>query len=335
MTVDIRTRYLGLELANPLVASASPMTGKLENLKRLEDAGIAAVVLPSLFEEALQHEEMELHRLEEFGTESFAEATDYLPPVPTIVSSGERYLELITEAKTSLSIPVIGSLNGTSTGGWTHYAHRIEEAGADALELNIYLIAADPTVSGAAVEEQYLDLVRAVREVIDIPLAVKVGPYFSSVANMMLRLAGAGADGLVLFNRFMQPDVDLESLTVVPHVELSTSYELRLPLRWIAILRDRLEASLAATTGVHHADDVAKLLLCGADVTMLASALLRTGPAAVDRILRNLTDWLEENEYASVEQMKGSLSRAHSNDPAAFERANYMRALVSYTGPHI
>jgi len=335
MNVDIRTRYLGLDLANPLIASASPMTGRLENLKRLQDEGIAAVVLPSLFEEALEHEEMELHRLEEFGTESFAEATDYLPPAPTIISSGERYLELIAEAKKALSVPVIASLNGTSTGGWTHYAHRIEEAGADALELNIYLIAADPTVSGEAVEQQYVDLVHSVREVIDIPLAVKVGPYFSSVANMMHRLANAGANGLVLFNRFMQPDVDLESLTVVPHVELSTSYELRLPLRWIAILRDGLDASLAATTGVHHADDVVKLLLCGADATMLASALLRSGPTVIRRVLRGLEDWMEENEYTSVEQLKGSMSRAHSTDPAAFERANYMRALVSYTGPHI
>jgi dihydroorotate dehydrogenase (fumarate) len=335
MAVDLKTRYLGLELDNPVVASASPMTGKVENLVKLQEAGVGAVVLPSLFEEQIEHEEQQVHQLQEFGAESFGEALDYFPPLDHYNTGTDSYLELIRGAKAKLDVPVIASLNGTTTGGWLRYAKMLEEAGADALELNIYLLATDPRTSGAEVEQQYLDLVAAVRKDIKIPLAIKVGPYFSSIAHMMLRLQEAGADGLVLFNRFLQPDVDLESLTVVPHLELSTSFESRLPLRWIAILRDEIGISLASTTGAQNAQDVIKLVLSGADAVMMTSALLRLGPDHVRTVLFETRNWLEENEYESVEQMKGSMSLKKAADPSAYERANYVKTLISYTGPFI
>lgn len=335
MAVDLKTSYLGHTLRNPLVASASPMTGKLDNLRRLEDAGAGAVVLPSLFEEQIIHEESELANLQDYGAESFGEALDYFPPLTGYNTGTQTYLELIADAKKALKIPVIGSLNGTTTGGWLRYAKMIEEAGADALELNIYLIAADPLVSGAEVEQRYVDLVHAVRESIAIPLAVKVGPYFSSIGHMMLRLQDAGANGLVMFNRFLQPDIDLDALQVHPNVELSTSFESRLPLRWIALLRDEIGISMAATTGVQGARDVTKLLLAGADAVMMTSALLRRGPDHIATILHGMRTWLEENEYESVEQMKGSMSREKSGDPGIYERANYVKTLISYTGPYV
>jgi dihydroorotate dehydrogenase (fumarate) len=335
MAVDLKTKYLGLSLANPVVASASPMTGKLENLQRLEEAGVGAIVLPSLFEEQIIHEETERVRMDEYGAESFAEALDYFPPLEGYNTGTELYLDLLRDAKKELKVPVIASLNGTTTGGWLRYAKLMEEAGADALELNIYLIAADPKVSGAEVEQQYIDLVEAVKKEVSIPLSVKVGPYFSSIGNMMLRLQDAGANGLVLFNRFLQPDIDLEALQVHPNVELSTSFESRLPLRWIALLRDELGISLAATSGVQGAPDVVKLLLAGADTVMMTSALLRRGPTHVANVLHGVRSWLEENEYESVEQMKGSMSREKSPDPGAFERANYVKTLISYTGPYV
>ncbi len=335
MTVDLSTSYLGRTLRNPLIASASPMTGKLDNIKHLEDFGVGAVVLPSLFEEQIVHEELQVTSLGDLGADSHGEALDYFPPLEGYNSGTDQYLELVREAKEAVKIPVIASLNGTTPGGWLRYAKMIEEAGADALELNIYLIAANPRVSGAEIEQQYIDLVRAVREEIQIPLAVKVGPYFSSIGNMLMRLQDTGANGLVLFNRFLQPDIDLEALQVYPNLELSTSFESRLPLRWIALMRDELGVSLAATTGVQSGSDAIKLLLVGADAVMMTSALLRRGPDHVGTVLHDMRNWLEENEYASVRQMQGSMSQKKSGNPGAFERANYVKTLISYTGPFL
>ncbi len=330
MNVDLRTKYLGFELASPLVASASPLTGDLETLYALEDAGASAVVLPSLFEEQIEHQQMAIHDLHESVRNFHGEASTYFPEMQEYNAGPEAYLALVANARKSLRVPVIASLNGTTNAGWTRYAKKIEEAGASALELNIYLIAADPDVTGAQVEERYLDLVRAVRASISIPLAVKVGPHFSSFANMARKLVDAGARGLVLFNRFLHPDIDLESLEVRPDLELSTPSEARLAVRWVAILRGRVKASLAATGGAHGHAEVAKLLLAGADVVMMASALLRNGPGHIKTVRAGLQTWLEEKEYLSVEQMKGSLSQEHAPDPGAFERSNYMKALLSF-----
>ncbi len=330
MSVDLSTRYLSLELASPLVASPSPLGHDLVMLQRLEDAGAAAVVLPSLFEEQIEHEAFEVHQILETGSESFGEALTYFPELDDYNTGTGPYLDHLSQAKELLSIPVIASLNGSSPGGWVRYAKQIQDAGADALELNVYFVATDPAVTSAEVEERYLELVRSVRAVVSIPLAVKVAPYFSSTANMAARLVEAGADGLVLFNRFVQPSIDLETLTVVPEVHLSTSAELLLPLRWIAILRGRIAASLAATSGVHSPEDVLKLLLAGADVTMTTSAILRDGPERMRELVIGLRALLEKGEYESVEQLKGSMSQASCPDPEAFERSQYMRALTSY-----
>ncbi len=335
MSVDLTTTYLGLELAHPVVPSASPLTGDIDSLLRLEAAGAAAVVLPSLFEEQIEHDAMQVHYSMEYGSGQFAEATGgYLPDMIEYNTGPGSYADLVGAAKDALGIPVIGSLNGTSKGGWVLYARTIEEAGADALELNIYFVAADLEASADAVERRYLDLVAAVRSAVHIPLAVKVGPYFSSMAHMARRLTDAGADGLVLFNRFYQPDIDLEHLDVRPNLVLSTSDELRLVLRWMAILRGRIDASLAATTGVHRADDVVKLILAGADVTMMASALLRHGHEHLGTMVEGLRGWLTEHDYTSVTQAKGSLSQESSPDPSAFERSNYMKTLVEYSTQH-
>ncbi len=330
MSPDLSTTYLGLKLASPLVPSASPLTANLDMLKRLEEAGAAAVVLPSLFEEQIEHDQIDLHALLEYGTDSFGEALTYFPELDVYNAGSEDYLEHLAAAKEALSIPVIASLNGVSTGGWTRYASLVQETGADALELNVYAVETDPDASAASIEERTLQLVARVREAVTIPLAVKVGPYYSAFANVARQLADAGADGLVLFNRFLQPDIDLETLDVTPQIALSTSAELLLRLRWIAILRGRVPASLAATGGVHTAEDVLKLLLVGADVTMLASALLQRGPELLPELRADVEAWLTEREYESVEQLKGSMSQASCPDPAAFERGNYMRALVSY-----
>lgn len=334
MTVDLRTRYLGLELANPLVPSASTLSSRIDTLKRLQDAGAAAVVMQSLFEEQIEHDELEVHRALEAGTESFPEALSYLPCLDDYNTGPESYLRHVEATKRELEIPVIGSLNGSSPGGWLRYAKLIQEAGADALELNVYFVAADRWMTAEDVERRYLDLVAEVRQAVSFPLAVKIGPFFSSMANMAHRLVDAGADGLVLFNRILQPDIDLETLRVDPTLHLSTSEELRLPLRWIAILRGDLKASLAATTGIHTAEDALKLLLVGADVTMMASALFRHGPEHLGEVLHGIEAWLDEHEYDSVEQMKGSVSRSYCDDPTAFERSNYMEALTSYTSPY-
>ncbi|NNF68689.1 MAG: dihydroorotate dehydrogenase-like protein, partial [Acidimicrobiia bacterium] len=309
MSVDLSTTYLGMKLANPLVASASPITGNLGSLLQLESAGAGAVVLPSLFEEQIEHEADELMRLSEFGSGSFAEALGgYFPELDDYNTGPGEYLQLVEQASAALEIPVIASLNGTSAGGWVRYAERMEAAGASAIELNVYLMATDPDATAEDVEQRYLELVATVRQAITIPLAVKVGPQFSSFPHMARRLADAGADGLVLFNRFYQPDIDLEELTIEPQVSLSTSAELRLPLRWIAVIHGHVGASLALTTGVHSAGDAIKGLLVGADVVMLASALLRHGPDYIGTVLEGLQQWLVDNEYDSVSQLVGSMS---------------------------
>jgi dihydroorotate dehydrogenase (fumarate) len=327
---NLSTTYLGLDLANPLVVSASPLSDDLETLRELEEAGAAAVVMRSLFEEQIEQEAMAYHRILEEWSESFTEAQSYFPDMQDFRTGPRQFIDAVEAAKRALKIPVIGSLNGVSTGGWVRYARYMEDAGVDALELNVYFVAADPSESSAAVEERYIELLQAVRDVVNIPIAVKVGPFFSSMAHMANRLAEAGADGLVLFNRFLQPDIDLEKLSVEPGVRLSTSQELRLPLRWIAILHGRVNASLAATSGVHTAADATKVLLAGADVAMMASALLMHGPRHIADMLQDLAAWLDENEYESVAQMKGSLSQLSCPDPAAFERSNYMLGLTSY-----
>jgi dihydroorotate dehydrogenase (fumarate) len=329
--MDLSTTYLGLHLKNPLVPSASPLSRTLDSMKRLEDAGAAAIVMYSLFEEQIQHEAAELNHYMSYGTESFAEALSYFPEAQEYNLGPDEYVEHLYKAKKALGIPVIGSLNGVSTGGWMKYAKKIEEAGADALELNVYYIPTDPRLSGQAVEELYLDALKAVKQTVRIPVAMKLSPFFSSMANMASRLDAAGADGLVLFNRFYQPDFDIEALDVVPNVSLSSSRSIRLPLRWIAILFGRVKANLAATSGVHTAEDVLKLLMAGADITMLCSTLLQHGPGAIAEILKNLDRWMLEHEYVSVQQMRGSMSQKSAADPSAFERANYMKALTQYT----
>lgn len=325
--MDLKTTYLGLKLKNPLVPSASPLSKNVDSMKRLEDAGASAVVMYSLFEEQIVHEEEELEHYLEYGTHSHAEAMDYFPQPEEYNLGPDQYIELLAKAKQSLGIPVIGSLNGISTGGWIDYARQMEQAGADALELNIYYIPTDPALTSQEVEERYVNVLLAVKRTVKIPVAVKLSPYFSSFANMAVRLDKAGANGLVLFNRFYQPDVDLEALEVVPNVALSTSDAVRLPLRWIAILHGMVKTSLAGTSGVHTAHDVIKLVMAGADVAMMCSALLKHGPKHLSTVLADLNTWMVEHEYLSIEQMKGSMSQASVADPAAFERANYMKAL--------
>jgi dihydroorotate dehydrogenase (fumarate) len=334
VTPDLTSAYLGLKLRSPLVASASPLSGTLKGIKTLEEAGAGAVVLPSLFEEQLIHESLELDRLMAMGGESYAEALSLFPEMHDYNTGPDEYLKMIEDAKVMVDIPVIPSLNGTSVGGWIRYAHLMQEAGADAIELNIYLIAADTETPGEEIETRYLELVSRVRDTLDIPVAIKIGPFFTALSNMAWRLVEAGADGLVLFNRFYQPDIDIETLEVVPRLVLSNSHETRLPLRWIAILRDQVPISLAATTGFHTVEDVVKVLLAGADIVMMASALLEDGPNHITRLEKELMEWLEDHEYASIDQMRGSMSRGAIKDPAAFERANYMRVLTSYSQDH-
>ncbi len=335
MSIDLSTKYLGLQLKNPLVIAACPLTQQVDSLKRLEDAGAAAAVLPSLFEEQIVHEDVALSEVQDFGTESFAEALTYFPDPGDYRTGPDAYLEKITAAKKAVSIPVIASINGTSKGGWTRYAKLMQDAGADAIELNIYSVATDLETSGADVEAQYLDLVAAVKASVSVPLAVKVGPYFSAMANMAKRLDDAGADGLVLFNRFIQPDIDLEELETSTKLVLSSDYELLLPVRWVAILRGKIAASLAITSGIHDAAGMMKSLLVGADVGMIATAIYKQGFGVVDRMLAEMQAWMESKEYASVEQLKGSMSREKCPDPNAFARGNYMKALTSFSGTPI
>lgn len=334
MTVDLRTRYLGIELRNPIVPSASPIGQRAETLRRVQDAGAAAVVLPSLFEEQIEHEEVQLHGLLEAYTDGSAEALTYLPEFEDYDIGVGSYLRHLEATKRELEIPVIASLNGIGPGGWVSSAKRMQEAGADAIELNVYFVAADPDETSEAVEQRYVELVEAVRAEVTIPLAVKIGPFFSSVGHIAHRLVAAGADGLVLFNRFMQPDIDLGTLTVDSTLHLSSPSELLLPLRWIAILRGRVHASLAATTGVHSAEDVLKMLLVGADVVMLASALLLHGPEHVATVLDAVEAWMTERGYASVDELRGSMSPGNVPNPVAFARANYARLVTSFVSPY-
>ena len=328
--MNLTTNYLGMSLRSPLVVSASPLSEEIANIRRMEDAGAGAVVLYSLFEEQLIREQHELHHHLTYGTESHAEALTYFPEPDTFHVGPEGYLEHIRRAKAAVSIPIIASLNGSTPGGWVDFARQIEQAGADALELNLYSIPTDPDLPGAEVEARYLSVVQAVRQAISIPLAVKLSPFFSNLAHAAKHLDSAGVNALVLFNRFYQPDFDLEALEVYPHVLLSTPQDLRLPLRWIAILYGRINADLAATSGVHEAEDVLKMLMAGANVTMLASALLKNGIEHLQKVETDLVRWMGEHEYESIRQMRGSMSQLHAGEPSAFERAQYMRALTTY-----
>lgn len=328
--MDLSTTYLGLTLKNPIVPSASPLSRTLDGIRRLEDAGAAAVVLHSLFEEQITLESYHLDEYLTGGSESYSEALSYFPDPGDFGVGPQEYLDLIVAAKQAVDIPIIASLNGVSRGGWMEYAQQIEAAGADALELNLYYVATNPEVTGLTTEYMYLDAVAHVRQCVRIPIAVKIGPYFSALAHMARNLYDSGADALVLFNRFYQPDLDIEALEVRPSVTLSTSHELRLPLRWVAILYGRIPVDFAITGGVHTYRDVLKAMMAGARVAMMASELLQNGPGRIGVILREMRDWMEEYEYASVRQMQGSMSQQHVAEPAAFERAHYMKTLQSF-----
>ncbi|MCG9889519.1 MAG: dihydroorotate dehydrogenase-like protein [Thermosynechococcaceae cyanobacterium MS004] len=332
--MDLTTNYLGLRLRSPLVVgAAAPLSEELDTLKRLEDAGAAAVVMHSVFEEQIQRDVLELHHHLEYGTHSFAEALTYFPEPEIFHVGAEHYLEHIRQAKAALEIPIIGSLNGSSMGGWVEYAQNIQQAGADAIELNIYWIPTDLDLSGADVEAQYLEILRQVKAQVQIPVSVKLSPFFSNTANMAKRLCEMGADGLVLFNRFYQPDIDIEALEVRPQLLLSTPQSLRLPMHWIGLLYGRIPADLAATSGVHNAQDVVRLLMAGAAVTQIVAALLRHGVGHLRSIEQDLENWLTEHEYASVSQLRGTMSQRNCPDPSQFERVQYMKTLQTYH-PH-
>ncbi len=332
--MDLRTRYMGLDLKNPLVPSASPLSHTVESIRRLEDAGASAVVMYSLFEEQITLESFYIDYYLNHGTDSYAESLNYFPDMASYNIGPDDYLKLISCAKESVDIPIIGSLNGISTGGWIDYAGLIEEAGADALELNVYYIPTNTFLSGEEVEFIYTDILKEVKKTVSIPVAMKLSPYFSSMPNMARKLADAGADALVLFNRFYQPDLDLETLEVVPRLVLSNSHELRLPLSWVAILYGRVGTDLAITSGVHSFEDALKGLMAGANVVMMASELLKNGLGRIGEIKSDMERWMEEHEYAAVAQMIGSMSQINVAEPAAFERANYMKMLASYSQHH-
>ncbi len=328
--MDLTTKYLGMTLKNPIVCSASPLSRELKIVREMEDFGVAAVVMESIFEEQMIHKAEELDHFLVHGKDTFAEALTYFPIHERYMTGPERYLEHIRKLKDATDIPVIGSLNGVSKGGWIRYAKMIEEAGADALELNIYYLATDPDTNSNEIEQMYLDTLAAVKGAVNFPVALKIGPFFSAMTWMAKRLSAAGADALVLFNRFYQPDMDLEKLQVVPNVLLSTPQAMRLPLHWISILYGQIEADLAATGGVHSAEDVLKMLMAGANVTMMTSALLKNGVSHIAKVLEDMRLWMEKNDYESVQQMQGVMSQRRCAEPAAFERANYMRAIKSY-----
>ena len=319
-----------MKLKNPIVVSASPLSRSMESMRQLEDAGASAIVMHSLFEEQIKHEEESIDHYKSYGTESYAEALSYFPDMGDYHFGPDEYLELVAKASSRLEIPIISSLNGISPGGWTNYAKGMEEAGASALELNVYYIPTDIAMAGEEVEKRYLEMLKHVQGTVKIPIAVKLSPFFSSIPHMAQRLVQEGANGLVLFNRFYQPDIDLEELDVKPGVGLSDSYANRLPMRWIGILFGKVKASLAATSGIHTAEDVLKLTMVGADVTMMCSALLMHGPDHIDKVLKNVEWWMTEHEYESIEQMKGSLSHKSIAEPSSYERANYMKALNRY-----
>ncbi len=327
---DLSTRYLGLTLKNPIVASASPLTKKLDTAKKLDEFGVGAIVMYSLFEEQIIHESLELDHYLSRGTDSFAEALSYLPDTGTYAMGPGKYIDQLTAVKKAVSVPVIASLNGVSKGGWTRYAKYCQDAGADALELNLYYLASDPELTGQELENTYVDLVADIKNTVQLPVSVKLSPFVTALPNLAKRLVEAGADGLVLFNRFYQPDFDLDNLEVVHSLVLSNSDELRLPLRWISILYGRINADLALTTGVHTATDVIKSMMAGASVTMLASEILKNGYGRIPDILSTIAYWMKEHEYESIRQMQGSMSQKAVREPAAFERANYMRVLGAY-----
>lgn len=328
--MDLTTVYMGMTLKNPIVPSASPLSRSLDNIKKMEDVGAAAVVLHSLFEEQITHESHELDHFLNFGTDTFSEAHSYFPEMEEFTLAPDEYLEMVRSAKQAVNIPVIGSLNGVSSGGWIEYAKKIQEAGADGLELNVYYIPTNTDLSGSDVEKMYLDIVKDVKETVSIPVAVKLSPYFSSTAYMADQLGKIGADALVLFNRFYQPNLNLETLEVDSHLVLSTSNEMLLPLRWTAILSHQIASDIAITTGVHTHLDVLKGVMAGAKVTMMASELLRNGIGQISNILQGVSDWMESYEYESIMQMQGSMCQKSVAEPAAFERANYMKTLQSY-----
>lgn len=331
--MSLTTNYLGLTLKNPLVHSSSPLSKSLDHMRRMEDAGAAAVVLYSLFEEQITHDSREIDHYLTWGAESYAEALSYFPEPESFNLGPDGYVEHLYQAKQALSVPVIGSLNGVSSGGWVRFARLIEEAGADALELNIYYLPSDIYLTGAEVEAHYLELVREVKANVGIPVAIKLSPFFSSIPNFAKQLDDAGADGIVLFNRFYQPDIDLEQLEVLPNLELSRSSELRLRLRWVALLYGRLHSDLAITGGVHTGADLLKCMMVGARAAMTTSAILAHGSDRFTDILVDVVNWMEERDYQSIEQMQGSMSQINVANPAAFERANYMKALGSFTPP--
>jgi dihydroorotate dehydrogenase (fumarate) len=328
--MDLSTTYMGMKLKNPIVHSASPLTEDVDNIRRLEDAGTSAIVMHSIFEEQITMEGRQLDHYLEYGTESFGEALSYFPVLESYKNGPEEYLEMVAAAKKAVGVPIIGSLNGVSTGGWIDYARKIEEAGADALELNVYYIPTEPKLTGAEVEQMYIEVVSDVKKSVSIPVSVKIGPFFSALANVAQRLADAGADALVLFNRFYQPDIDLENLQVTPHLVLSNSNELRLPLRWVAILYGRIPVDFGITTGIHTHEDVLKGLMAGANVTMITSEILKKGTGRISDLLRDLISWMDEHEYESIKQLLGSMSQKNCAEPAAFERANYMKVLQSW-----
>ena len=332
---NLSTDYLGIKLKNPIVASASPSNSDVNMLKDLEAAGIAAVVMPSLFEEQVEFEEYQFSSLQDYGGESFAEAASYFPEMDDYNSGTDDYLRLVETACKTVDVPIIGSLNGVTAGGWTRYAKKIESAGAQALELNMYYLPTDANVTADQVENNYLELISEVKSQLSIPLAVKIGPYFSSLANFAKHASEAGADGLILFNRFMQPDINLDTMEIDARIDLSHSSEMRLPLRWVAILRGQVDCSLGATSGIHSHRDIIKLLMAGADATLIASSILRRGPDIVNTMLEELSDWLQEHGYRSVSQSKGGMSYKNCPNAAALERSNYMKSLTSYTGPHV
>jgi len=328
--MKLETTYMGLKLKNPLVPSASPLSKEISNIKHMEDVGASAVVLESLFEEQISHESKELDHFLTQGTESYAEALTYFPDSEVYDFGPDEYLSHIQKAKETVDIPIIASLNGVSVGGWIDYAKKMQDAGADALELNTYYIATDPNKSSQEIEDNYIEVLNAVKSAVNIPVAMKLSPFFTSLGSMAKRFDDAKVDALVLFNRFYQPDIDLDNLEVVPNLILSTSESMRLPMRWIAILKGHVNASLAGTSGIHTAKDVLKMVMVGADVTMLCAVLLKHGISEIQNILTDVVAWMEENEYESIEQMKGSMSYKSVAEPAAYARANYMKVLKSY-----
>jgi dihydroorotate dehydrogenase (fumarate) len=329
--IDFSTDYLGLKLKNPVVVSASPLTEKLENFYRMEDAGASAIVMYSLFEEQIEAESESIDKALEYGANSYAESTSYLPDMANYHVGPDRYLELLRKGKAAVTIPIMASLNGRSPGGWVRYSRYMEQAGADALELNIFDVPTNPDITSEQLETRYCELVRIIRKTVRIPIAVKLGPYFTSCANFARKLSKAGADGIVIFNRFYQPDFDLEERGLVPNLVLSSAHELRLRLHWAAILYHQVQTNIAITGGVHDSGDVLKSMMAGANVAMMTSALLMNGIEHIGIVLADMERWMEEHEYMSVKQMRGSMSLVNVQDPTAYLRGNYLKMLGSYS----